>query len=287
MDIVAFRTFLAAAETGSFAGAAQRINASPSSVTERIKQLEHLLGARLFDRDKRGCRLTAAGQKFIDPARQSVRAWELAQHVVSLPEEYTQSIAIGGQYALWEAMLTGWLSSVRQALPDVAFRVTTGASRRLNRDIRDGFLDMVILYDPLFGRGIRSEKLFDDRLILVSGSDDDNWRDHYVRIEWGQTLGVEITSQLNITPSAGLVLDLGNQSARWLVEQKMCGFMPRRLVQQHLADGRLRRIENVPDYDYPAFVCWRKDVPAEVTANIVSSLIDFATQSDAATKARS
>ncbi|MEH6759507.1 MAG: LysR family transcriptional regulator, partial [Parasphingorhabdus sp.] len=49
MDIIAFRTFLAAAETGSFAGAAQRVNASPSSVTERIKQLEHHLGARLFD----------------------------------------------------------------------------------------------------------------------------------------------------------------------------------------------------------------------------------------------
>lgn len=274
MDIIAFRTFLAAAETGSFAGAAQRVNASPSSVTERIKQLEHHLGARLFDRDKRGCRLTAAGHKFVEPARQSIRAWEIAQHVVSLPDQYTRSIAIGGQYALWAAMLTGWLSSVRDNLPDVAFRVTTGASTRLNRDIRDGFLDMVILYDPLFGRGIRSEKLFDDRLILVTGNDDDNWRDHYVRIEWGQTLGVEITSQLNISPSAGLVLDLGHQSARWLIEQKMCGFMPRRLVQQYLDDGRLRRVADIPDYDYPAFVCWRKDIDPELVESILGSLKD-------------
>ena len=276
MDIVAFRTFLAAAETGSFAGAAQRINASPSSVTERIKQLEHLLGARLFDRDKRGCRLTAAGRKFMEPAQQSIRAWEIAQHVVSLPEQYARSIAIGGQYALWAAMLTGWLASVREILPDVAFRVTTGASRRLNRDIRDGFLDMVILYDPLFGRGIRSEKLFDDRLILVSGHPDDNWRDHYVRIEWGQNLGAEITSQLNIKPAAGLVLDLGNQSARWLIEQRMCGFMPQRLVQKHLDDGCLRRIENIPDFDYPAFVCWRNDIDPDLASDILRSLQDLA-----------
>ena len=276
MDIVAFRTFLAAAETGSFAGAAQRINASPSSVTERIKQLEHLLGARLFDRDKRGCRLTAAGRKFMEPAQQSIRAWEIAQHVVSLPEQYARSIAIGGQYALWAAMLTGWLASVREILPDVAFRVTTGASRRLNRDIRDGFLDMVILYDPLFGRGIRSEKLFDDRLILVTGNDGDNWRDHYVRIEWGQNLGAEITSQLNIKPAAGLVLDLGNQSARWLIEQRMCGFMPQRLVQKHLDDGCLRRIENIPDFDYPAFVCWRNDIDPDLASDILRSLQDLA-----------
>ncbi|MGB5724628.1 MAG: LysR family transcriptional regulator [Parasphingorhabdus sp.] len=272
MDIVAFRTFLAAAATGSFAGAAQRVNASPSSVTERIKQLEHLLGARLFDRDKRGCRLTAAGHKFMDPARQSIRAWEIAQHVVSLPEQYTQSIAIGGQYALWGAMLTDWLASVRENLPDVAFRVTTGASTRLNRDIQDGFLDMVILYDPVFGRGIRSEKLYDDRLILVSGNDDDNWRDHYVRVEWGQTLGAEITSQLNIKPAAGLVLDLGNQSARWLIEQRMCGFMPQRLVQTHLDEGRLRRVGGVPDFDYPAYVCWRRDIEPDLAASIFRSL---------------
>ena len=276
MDIVAFRTFLAAAETGSFAGAAQRINASPSSVTERIKQLEHHLGARLFDRDKRGCRLTAAGRKFMEPAQQSIRAWEIAQHVVSLPEQYARSIAIGGQYALWAAMLTGWLASVREILPDVAFRVTTGASRRLNRDIRDGFLDMVILYDPLFGRGIRSEKLFDDRLILITGNDGDNWRDHYVRIEWGQNLGAEITSQLNIKPAAGLVLDLGNQSARWLIEQRMCGFMPQRLVQKHLDDGCLRRIENIPDFDYPAFVCWRNDIDPDLASDILRSLQDLA-----------
>ena len=276
MDIVAFRTFLAAAETGSFAGAAQRINASPSSVTERIKQLEPHHGARLFDRDKRGCRLTAAGRKFMEPAQQSIRAWEIAQHVVSLPEQYARSIAIGGQYALWAAMLTGWLASVREILPDVAFRVTTGASRRLNRDIRDGFLDMVILYDPLFGRGIRSEKLFDDRLILVTGNDGDNWRDHYVRIEWGQNLGAEITSQLNIKPAAGLVLDLGNQSARWLIEQRMCGFMPQRLVQKHLDDGCLRRIENIPDFDYPAFVCWRNDIDPDLASDILRSLQDLA-----------
>lgn len=276
MDIVTFRTFLAAAATGSFAGAAQRVNASPSSVTERIKQLEHHLGARLFDRDKRGCRLTAAGRKFKDPARQSVRAWEIAQHVVSLPEQYTQSVAIGGQYALWDAMLTGWLSGVRENMPDVAFRVTAGASARLNRDIRDGFLDMVMLYDPVFRRDIQSEKLFDDRLILVSGSAGDNWQDHYVRIEWGETMGAEIASQLHIKPAAGLVLDLGNQSANWLIEQKMCGYMPQRLVQTHLDDGRLRRVEQVPDFDYPAYVCWRKDIQPGLAANIFRSLKDSA-----------
>lgn len=274
MDIISFRTFLAAASTGSFSSAAQRVNASASSVTERIKQLEYRLGAKLFERDKRGCRLTAAGRKFMDPARQSVRSWEIAQHDVSLPEEFTHSVAFAGQYALWRTMLTEWLFEARSALPHIAFRASAGASARLNRDLADGFLDMAVLYDPVFRRDISSEKLFDDKLVLVSGASDDNWRKHYVRIEWGQSLGVEIASRLNITPAAGLVIDLGNQSARWLIDQKMCGFMPKKLVRSQLDSGALRLVEDVPDFDYPAYVCWRRDLSPELATNLVLSLKD-------------
>lgn len=272
MDIENFRTFLAAAATGSFSGAAQRVNASPSSVTERIKQLEHRLSARLFERSKRGCSLTAAGQKFMGPAQQAVRAWEIARHDVALPEHFIQSLAFGGQYALWEDGLIDWLAAVRQAMPHTAFRVTAGASARLSRDLADGFLDIVVMYDPIFRRDIGSEKLFDDRLILVTGNAHGDWRDHYVRIEWGQSIGLEIASRLDISPAAGLALDLGARSSRWLIDQQMAGFMPERLVRDDIADGRLRIIEDIPAFDYPAFVCWRRDIQNGIAADVLLSL---------------
>ncbi|APG62030.1 LysR family transcriptional regulator [Sphingorhabdus lutea] len=272
MDIISFRTFLAAAATGSFAGAAKRIHASPSSVTERIKQLEYRLGAKLFERDKRGCRLTAAGRKFMGPAQQSVRAWEIAQHEVSIPENFTKSISMGGQYALWGAELTGWLATARKQMPHIAFRVTAGASARLNRDLSDGFLDIAAMYDPVFRPDIGTEKLFDDRLILVSAAHEDNWRENYVRIEWGQHLGVEIASRMDIEPSAGLVLDLGKRSANWLIEQKMSGFMPERVVMPHLKNGQLKIVPDALSFDYPAYICWRRDVDPQIIADLVLSI---------------
>lgn len=275
MDISAFRTFLAAAATGSFAGAAQRVHASPSSVTERIKQLEHRLGARLFERDKRGCRLTAAGRRFMEPARQAVRAWDIARHDISLPDEFTRSVSVGGQYALWRDLLIDWLEEARVSLPDVAFRVTAGAAARLNRDLAEGFLDMAILYDPVFRKDVASVELFDDRLILVSGVKQGDWHNRYVEIVWGQGLSVEIASQLNLAPEAGLVLDLGNQSARFLIDQEMCGFMPERLVKHHLASGELVHVEDVPSFDYPAYVCWRRDMDALLAAQLVAIAKSF------------
>ena len=274
MDIVTFRTFLAAAATGSFTAAAQRVHASPSSVTERIQLLEHRLGARLFDRDKRGCRLTGAGKRFLDPAMQAVRAWDVARHDIALPDEFTRSVAFGGQYALWNSFLGPWLGSIRATLSDVAFRVTAGASGRLSRDLAEGFLDMCVLYDPVFRRDIAAEKLFDDHLVLVSATADADWREKYVRIEWGQSLSVEIASRLELLPQAGLILDLGMQSAQWLVDHQMAGYMPARLVMGLVSQRKMQIVEDMPTFEYPAYACWRRDMNAQLAAELVRGLQD-------------
>lgn len=272
MDIVTLRTFLAAAETGSFAGAARRVNASPSSVTERIKQLEHTMSARLFDRDKRGCRLTAAGKKFLAPATQAVRALDIARHEVALPDRFTQSISFGAQYALWDDLLLDWLAQARVVHPATAWRVSSGASARLNRDLAEGFLDIAALYDPVFKRDFGSEILFDDELVLVTGGDPDDWRDSYVRIEWGREMGSEIASRLDITPQSGLILDLGARSADWLKSHVMAGFMPRRSVAKSLRDGSLKIVVDAPAFPFPAYVCWNRGLEPTLVAQIVMSL---------------
>ena len=272
MDITTLRTFLAAAATGSFAGAAQRVNASPSSVTERIKQLENRLGTQLFIRDRRGCQLTCGGRKFVGPAQQAVRAWEYAQHDVALPERFSRSISFGGQYFLWDGVLMDWLATVRAQLPDLALRTTAGARARLNRDLAEGALAIVVLHDPVFRRDIGAEPLFEDQLILVAGCNPVQWRENYVRIDWGRALDVEIASRLDIAPQAGLVLDLGSRSAQWLVRQEMAGYMPAKVVQPMIDDGRLAIVGDAPRFEFPAYVCWRRDLDPELVTEVVTSL---------------
>jgi DNA-binding transcriptional LysR family regulator len=53
--------FLAVARTGSLAGAARLLKTSPATVGRRVAALEARLGARLFDRDQTGYRLTETG----------------------------------------------------------------------------------------------------------------------------------------------------------------------------------------------------------------------------------
>lgn len=61
------RAFLAVARLGSFTRAAAEVHLSQPALTVQIRQLEEGLGVRLFDRDKRQVRLTAAGRSLLAP----------------------------------------------------------------------------------------------------------------------------------------------------------------------------------------------------------------------------
>ena len=81
MDFQSLRFFVAAAETGSFSGAAEATNYAQSNLSGRMKQLEDELGEKLFYRNRRGVSLTAKGMLFYDYA---VRLLKLSDDAVSV-----------------------------------------------------------------------------------------------------------------------------------------------------------------------------------------------------------
>jgi len=272
MDLVNVRTFLAAAAAGSFAEAATRVNASPSAVTERIKQLEHELRVRLFDRDKRGCRLTPSGRRFVVPAQQMLRAWQQGAEQTALPTQFSHALHVGGQHALWPSILMPWLKAMRTARMDIAFRVTAAAPAQLNRSLEDAEMDMAFLYDPIIRRGILIEELASDRLVLVTAAPSVPWRSNFARIDWGESATAELRARIGDFPAAGLDIDLGILSLDWLVESGSSGFVPERLAQPYLRAGTLEKVEDMPTVDFAPFVCWR----ASMDKGLVRELIDAA-----------
>jgi LysR family glycine cleavage system transcriptional activator len=57
------RAFEAAAKSGSFSAAAERLNLTHGAVSRQIAKLEHWLGLKVFDRGARGVALTIEGQR--------------------------------------------------------------------------------------------------------------------------------------------------------------------------------------------------------------------------------
>jgi len=69
MSLDQLRTFIAAAEEGSFSAAGRKLRRAQSVVSQTLANLENQLGVRLFDRDGRYPRLTDQGQALLNDAR--------------------------------------------------------------------------------------------------------------------------------------------------------------------------------------------------------------------------
>ena len=67
----AIELFVAIADSGSFAKAANKLRMSPPAVTRAVASLEERLGARLLNRTTRSLSLTQAGIHFLDSARRT------------------------------------------------------------------------------------------------------------------------------------------------------------------------------------------------------------------------
>jgi DNA-binding transcriptional LysR family regulator len=112
MELRQLAYFVAIAEERNFTRAAQRIPIAQPAISQQIRRLEAELGEPLFLRDRRGIRLTPAGEALLPHARTALQAAEGGREAVA---------ALGG-------LLTGRLTvGLVHPLPDRRFPRLLGA----------------------------------------------------------------------------------------------------------------------------------------------------------------
>ena len=69
LDTSLLRAFVAVAETAGMTSAANVLHLTQAAVSQQIKRLEETFGCELFERDRKGLRLTAAGERLLGRAK--------------------------------------------------------------------------------------------------------------------------------------------------------------------------------------------------------------------------
>lgn len=136
--------FRAVADVRHFGDAAADLGMTQPPLSQGIRRLERHLGVRLFDRDARGVRITAAGQQLLPAARDLLDAADdlvAAARDLALPEQVRLGIA-----ADLEDAVPGLLRDL--AAGGTAVAPTLAGSVELVDLLRDGLLDVGVVRHP-------------------------------------------------------------------------------------------------------------------------------------------
>lgn len=140
MDFRHLDTFLAVVETGTFAAAAERVNAVQSTVSTNVRALEKELGARLFDRSARTAILTPAGHALIPRARKLLDDLALTRkHLSDVADSTAGKLRVGTIGSTEPIALPAVLKQFGDANPYATLEVlsdsigTAGLVERLRR----------------------------------------------------------------------------------------------------------------------------------------------------------
>lgn len=258
MNIDLARTFLEIAETGNFNKAAERLNVTQSTVSMRIRALEEELGRPLFVRSKAGTELTTAGAQFRRYASTLVRIWEQARQELALPPGFRSVLTVGGQFSLWDRMLLRWIPWMRAAMPDIALRVEVGLSEGLMRLLSEGLIDIGVMYSPQSRPGLTTEKLLEERLVLVSTTPRimGQWDDSYVFVDWGPEYRAAHSQAFPDLSTPAISVSLGALGLQHILANGGFGYFPMRVVRPFLNDGRLYAVAEAPEFRRPAHMVY-------------------------------
>lgn len=167
MSIRDLKTFLAIAETGSFAAAARAIYRTQSAVTAQMQALEERLGTALFDRTTRPPSLTAAGHAFVERAASVVAEYELL--FAGEDEALRGHLRLGVVPSVITGLVPRALAMLRARHPALHVEVSMGLSAELVNRVRRGTLDVALISDPLEPRlGLRWSPFLREPMMLIA-----------------------------------------------------------------------------------------------------------------------
>ena len=161
LDTSLIRTFVAVADTASMTAAANALHLTQGAVSQQVKRLEEALGCSLFERDRRGLRLTLAGERLFGRAKRllSMNDEIWAEMTTDAVEG---RVRLGVPPDLVGTRLAPVLKAYADAFPRVEVSLLCGPSPDLARALAAGQVDLAVIEElvgPSAGECLCVERL--------------------------------------------------------------------------------------------------------------------------------
>jgi len=169
LNIRHVRTFLEIARAESVSLAADRLRITQPAVSRSLKELEQILGVRLFDRVGRRLRLNEAGRVFQGHASASITELMRGAERLTADGELTTRLSIGVLPTAATDLLPRAALEFRKEMPHVRLQIQSGPNWLLFNQLRDGQVDLVVGRMPERDArtGVTFQQLYIEDVVLV------------------------------------------------------------------------------------------------------------------------
>ncbi|WP_028105041.1 LysR family transcriptional regulator [Pseudoduganella violaceinigra] len=277
MSMDQLRTFIAAAEEGSFSAAGRKLRRAQSVVSQTLANLELQVGFALFDRSGRYPRLTEQGRALLDSARaaaSSMDGFKARARTLAEGLEAELSVAVDVMFPI--ARLTEAVRAFHQEFPSTPLRLDVEVLGAVVQPLLQRRCRLAVVGSyPEVPAECDTDFLFEVPLVAVAAACHPlaALAAPIARQEAARHVQLILTDRSTLTegrqfgvlnPQGWRLADLGAKHA-FLRAGLGWGGMPRHMVEDELARGTLveLRLEASPilGQAFSMHACWRKDGP--------------------------
>jgi LysR family positive regulator for ilvC len=171
VDYDSLRLYLHLSKTLHFLRTSRECHVSPSTLSRSVQRLEQEAGWPLLERDRRSVKLTPAGARFAEHARDTLERWERLQRDLGGKSggDLKGTIAIFASATACQSFLPDILSGFRQRYPEITLKLETGYAADALEMLDQGRVDVTVAALPrTVPRALVSRVLLHTPLVFVA-----------------------------------------------------------------------------------------------------------------------
>lgn len=251
MDINDLKTFLEVNRTRHFGQAAANLFITQSTVSSRIRNLEQVLGDKLFIRERNNLQLTPAGEKLVRYAVMITSAWDRVQQEMGPVSGGADSISIGGIPSLWPIAIQQWMQNFYSDHPGFSVNAEMLNHDIIHKRIINNTLDVAFVYDPHPHDRIEIFPMPPVKLVMVTSDPAiktlQDISKNYLVVDWGSSFSTKHTPLLDEIQATIMHFNSEGIALQFLLELGGTAYLALPTAAEYLQRGELFKIENAPE----------------------------------------
>jgi DNA-binding transcriptional LysR family regulator len=150
MNFRQLQTFLEIVRLGSFAAAANKLNATQSTISARIHELESDLGVVLFDRSQRKATVTAKGRELVGFAERALNLQAEIRQQIAPREALSGVVRVGVAELVAMTWLPRLATVLHERYPKISLELDIALTAPLRARLVSGELDIALVPGAAF-----------------------------------------------------------------------------------------------------------------------------------------